>query len=513
MNFSGLLDESPWIKLLQILAGILISMMAAMILLALINERMMMKRLVRHEGELLAATIRGTMSESLAIGDSNAVNRQFETLKENTPDVDVYVFDYRGVVSFATDAARVGDEVQRVTATREVLNAVTRTLDRESRQNASFEEQIDGAAYLTVVQSIDNAPRCHHCHGSSREVLGGIMVRASTEGASSAIRTARNLNIIVAAVGLLTAVFLMRKLLVRVVRSLLQDVVTGGEVLAASSTELTGVFHHLSEDSFAASSRSESVSQSVNTLNDALGSIAVSMEETSTAADSIAVSVEQMTASVAEIARESASATTITADAVAEASRATEMIESLGAEVKEISSVIKVITGISSQIDLLALNATIESARAGSAGRGFSVVADEIKKLARETSDATDIIRQKLGGIQTSTGRIVSQIEGFTGVIGNVNSRVATIAAAVEQQAAVTDEIAASIAHSSQGVRQATVDVSRISEGLNDIGSDMSEVNAVAAAVSEGSVKISKRAEELSNLAAQMNRLIARFQI
>ena len=245
-----------------------------------------MKRLVRHEGELLAAAIQGAMSESLAIGDSDAVKQQFETLKENAPDVDVFVFDYRGVVSFATNAVRVGDEIKHVTATREVLNAVTLTLNHESRQKASFEEQVDGAAYLTVVQSIYNAPRCHHCHGSSREVLGGIMVRASTEGASRAIRTARN-----------------------------------------------------------------------------------------------------------------------------------------------------------------------------------------------------------------------------------VNSTVTTIAAAVEQQAAVTDEIAASIAHSSQGVRQATMDVSRISEGLNDIGTDMSEVNVVAAAVSEGSVKISKRAEDLSNLAAQMNLLIARFQI
>ncbi len=513
MGISDLLDERPWVKLLQVLAGILIIMMVGMTVLAVVGERILMQRLVRNEGELLATTILGAMSESLAIGDSSAVNQQFEMLKANAPDVDVFVFDPLGVVSFATDPRWVGDGIGRVTENESVLDVLDPSPHDTERQGEFFEEEVVDVPHLSVVRPIHNAPRCHHCHGTSREVLGGIMVRASTEAATGAIKTARNLNIAVAIIGLAAALLLMRRLLTKVVRSLIKDVVSGSDVMASSSKELTGVFQQLSEDSASAADRSESVAESVRTLTDALGSIAVSMEETSTAADSIAVSVEEMTGSVGEIAREAANATKITGDAVAESASATEMIENLGREVAEISSVTTVINRISDQIDLLALNATIESARAGDAGRGFAVVADEVKKLARETSDATEIIRARIGGIQTSTDLIVSRVEKFSSVVENVNATVSTIAAAVEQQAAVTDEIAASVNQSSLGVRQATVDIARISEGLDDISINMSEVNEVAFAVSEGSVRISARAEELSTLAATMNRLIAKFKI
>jgi methyl-accepting chemotaxis protein len=513
MGISDLLDERPWVKLLQILAGILIIMMIGIILLAVTGERILMRRLVHHEGELLATTVQGAMSESLAIGDSRAVTQQFEMLKVNTPDVDVYVFDPKGRVSFATDPERIGGGIDRVTANRSVLEPLTPSGGDERRNGAFFEEEVLGVPHLTVVRPIYNAPRCYHCHGSSREVLGGIMVRSSIEAATGAIRSARNLNIAVGLIGLAAALFLMRKLLIKVVRSLMSDVVSGSELMAASSEELTTVFQRLSDDSAAAADRSESVADSVANLTEALSSIATSMEETSTAADSIAVSVEEMTTSVGEIAREAANATKITGDAVAETSSATEMIERLGREVSEISSVTEVINRISDQIDLLALNATIESARAGEAGRGFAVVADEVKKLARETSEATESIRSSIEGIQSSTNLIVDRVEQFSSAIENVNATVSTIAAAVEQQAAVTDEIAASVSQSSVGVRQATADVARISEGLDDISLNMADVKTVAFAVSEGSVSISKRAEELSSLAATMNRLIAKFRI
>ena len=513
MGISDLLDERPWIKLLQVLAGILITMMLGMIVLAVTGERLLMKRLVRHEGELLAATVQGAMSESLAIGDSDAVRQQFEMLKANAPDVGVFVFDPAGVVSFSTDPQQVGGAIGRVTDNEAALDTLDPLRDDDQRRGALFEEKILGVPYLTVVRPIHNSPRCYHCHGRSREVLGGIMVRTSTEAAVGAIKTARNLDLVVGLFGLAAALFLMRRLLTKVVRSLIKDVVSGSDVMAAASNELTHVFHQLSDDSGAAADRTESVTESVTTLNDTLGSIAVSMDETSVAADSIAVSIEEMTGSVAEIAREAANATKITDDAVAETAIATEMIKNLGREVTEISSVTKVINRISDQIDLLALNATIESARAGDAGRGFAVVADEVKKLARETSEATETIRSRIDGIQGSTDLIIDRVETFSSVVENVNLTVSTIAAAVEQQAAVTDEIAASVSQSSLGVRQATMDVSRISEELDNISTNMSEVNKVAFAVSEGSMKISERAEQLSALAATMNRLIARFKI
>jgi len=513
VRLTDFLDERPWVRVLQILGGVVAVVMAALVVLALINEHMMMRQLTRHEGDLLAATIQGALSESLAVGDSAAVEDQFADLRASAPDIQVFVFDPGGAVSFSTEPEVAGGRIVDVAPADEIDRLASPGSSGADWREGFFTERINGEPFLSVVRPIRNAPRCYHCHGSSREVLGGIMIRSSTKRAVGTIRTARNINIAVGLLGLLATIVLIRGLLIRAVRSLLGDLVEGGEVMAASASELTGVFQGLLHDSKAAAGRCESIAGSISSLNETLSTVAVSMEQTSTAADAIAVSVEELTASIGEIAREAADATRVTGTAVAEASDAVEMLNALDAAVKEIGSVSNVIDEISRQIDLLALNATIESARVGKAGRGFAVVADEIKKLARETSDATETIRGTIGGIQQSTEQILARFHGFSDMIGNVGSTVTTIATAVEEQAAVTDEIAANVSQSSNGVRQATADVSSISSGLDGITDDMVEVNSVSGTVSASSSTISERAEELAELAERINRLIARFRI
>ena len=513
MQFSEFLDQRPWIRLLQILGGVVFVIMTALVVIGLVNEHMMMRQLTRHEGELVAATIQGSLSESLAVGDNEAVEEQFADLRVNAADVQVFVFDHDGSISFSTEQESIGGRILDVGSADKIRRLAPVDSSSTDWEEGYFQERIEDESFSSVVRPIHNAPRCHHCHGASRDVLGGIMVRSSTERAVGAIRTARNINIGVGILGLVVAVLVIRGLLMRAVRSLLTDLVDGGEVMASSAAELTDVFHGLNQESKTAAGRCESIATSVTSLNETLGTVAVSMEQTSTAADSIAVSVEQLTASIGEIARESAEATRVTGTAIAETADTVKMLSLLDASVKEISSVSDVIDEISSQIDLLALNATIESARVGKAGRGFAVVAAEVKKLARATSDATESIRGSISGVQASTEQIVARFHGFSEMMDNVGSTISTIALAVEEQAAVTNEIAANVGQSSSGVRQATADVSSISTGLEAITDDMTQVNTVSATVHATSSTISDRAEGLADLAATINQLITKFRI
>lgn len=512
MTWSTFFDERPWTKLLQVLAATIVAVMAVVISFTIVSERSRMKRLASDHGTLVADMVEDAMSESLAIGDNSSVADQFASLKTAAPDIDVFVFDPDTRVAFGTRSDLVGHRAETVTSSAVVAQAVGRAIANQP-QKPYYEETVDGHPQLTVVRPILNSTRCHHCHGASRQVLGSIMVRTSTEATARAIGVARNINIVVGCVGLVVAILLLRWLLARVVRSLLADILSGSDIMASAATELSGVSQKLSSDSRSTSDRSLSVTSSADELSTTLSSVSASAEQTSTGTDAITIATEQMNASVGEIAREAAAAMEVTRDAVAKSSTATQMARELGDEALEIGSVTDVITGISAQINLLALNATIESARAGEAGRGFAVVASEIKKLAGQTAQATEVIRTKIEGIQGATTAIVDHVEGFAAVIQNLDATVATIASAVEEQAATTSEIASSIGQSSAGVRQITQDVTLIASGLDGIVNDMAQMNEVARMVSDGSVTVNQRAEGLSELATRMTGLIARFRM
>lgn len=196
-----------------------------------------------------------------------------------------------------------------------------------------------------------------------------------------------------------------------------------------------------------------------------------------------ATAIEQMNASVLEVARNAADAANVAEKTSNTASEGTDVVgtvikgfdnvftdfesldtsmKRLGEQAAGISTVVQVIEDIADQTNLLALNAAIEAARAGEAGRGFAVVADEVRKLAEKTMTATKEVGRAVQGIQDGTnttmsdmarsGEVMRNISAHTeqavealrsirGMVGQTSSQVQSIASAAEEQSAASEQI------------------------------------------------------------------------
>jgi methyl-accepting chemotaxis protein len=296
-------------------------------------------------------------------------------------------------------------------------------------------------------------------------------------------------------------------------RGLLKDIGNGIHVLSSSSAELSANSGQMSEGGQRASEKAHAVAAAAEQMTANVASVAAGMEQTATNLSTVVSSTEQMTATIGEIAGNSEKARRITEEATRQAARISEQMNQLGQAAQEIGKVTETITEISSQTNLLALNATIEAARAGSAGKGFAVVANEIKELAQQTAAATEDIKARIAGVQSSTSGGIAEIGKVSQVIHEVSDIVGSIAAAIEEQATATKNIACNIGEASTGVRDANLRVSESSRATEDIAKEIAGVDQATREMADGGEQVRASAIDLSKLAEALQGTVSRFQV
>ncbi|NEK58982.1 methyl-accepting chemotaxis protein [Geodermatophilus sabuli] len=280
-----------------------------------------------------------------------------------------------------------------------------------------------------------------------------------------------------------------------VARSLDHTLDTIGDVLTLvgdSARRLDGASQKLT-------AASDAIADNARTAAGQAGVVVASAGEVASSVDTVATGSSQMETAIREIAQNATAAARVAGQAVGVAENTTRTVGKLGDSSQEIATVVKLINGIAEQTNLLALNATIEAARAGEAGKGFAVVASEVKELAQETARATEDISRRVEAIQADTAGAVEAIGQISSVIGEINDFQATIAAAVEEQTATTNEMNRNVAEAAGGSRDIATAITGLAAGTEETNARVADAQRAAA--------------ELARMSGDLSDAVRRFTV
>ena len=229
---------------------------------------------------------------------------------------------------------------------------------------------------------------------------------------------------------------------------------------------------------------------------DMSSTVAAAAEQAAVNVQTVAAATEELTMSVQEISGQVASSSERTKTASRDAKDTSVTINELKTASEEIGDVVNLISDIAEQTNLLALNATIEAARAGEAGRGFAVVASEVKSLATQTSGATAEINATVTEVQNQTGKSVNAVNDIAKIIDSLDEISTAIAAATEEQSSATVEISRNIQEASKGTAEVTQNIIKVNNNATETLSSAEKLIGAATEMDEQTIHLKKQSEK-----------------
>jgi methyl-accepting chemotaxis protein len=224
-------------------------------------------------------------------------------------------------------------------------------------------------------------------------------------------------------------------------------------VIASFRSEMEALLKTFGDSAAAMKSTAVVLSSASNHTSLCAEGAVTASNEAAKGVNTAAIATDELSSSIGEIARQITQTNNVVYMAVEEAQSTNSEMTTLAETAQKIGDIVKLIRTIAEQTNLLALNATIEAARAGEAGRGFAVVASEVKSLAVQTAKATEAIAGQILAVQGSTASAVESIRRITQRMQEIQHYASGVAASIEQQSAATNNISSNVASAAQATQ------------------------------------------------------------